>query len=101
EVVDRMVNDGMRASEVIKRIRGLLNKTPPQKKPLDVNETIREVIGLVKKDLIRSNIVLHTHLADGLPEVEGDRIQIQQVILNLILNGRDAMVDQTGKHELS
>jgi len=100
EVVDRMIKDGMRASEVIKRIRSLLNKTPPQKERLAVNETIREVIALVKNDLIRSNIVFHTELGNDLPDFEGDRIQIQQVILNLILNGRDAMVDQTGKHEL-
>ncbi|HSE25628.1 MAG TPA: ATP-binding protein, partial [Pyrinomonadaceae bacterium] len=99
-VVDRMIKDGMRASEVIKRIRSLLNKTPPQKQQLQINEIVREVIALVKTDLVRSNIVLVTDLADDLPGVEADRIQIQQVILNLILNGRDAMVDQTGKHEL-
>ena len=100
EVVDRMIKDGMRASEVIKRIRSLLNRTPSQKAPLNINETIREVIALVKNDLARSNVVLHIDLADDLPAVEGDRIQLQQVILNLILNGRDAMADQTGKHEL-
>jgi PAS domain S-box-containing protein len=100
EVVDRMIKDGMRASEVIKRIRSLLNRTPLQKAPLNINETVREVIALVKNDLARSNVVLHIDLADDLPPVEGDRIQLQQVILNLILNGRDAMVDQTGKHEL-
>jgi signal transduction histidine kinase len=100
EVIDRMIKDGIRASEVIKRIRSLLNRTPPQKAPLNLNETIREVIALVKSDLSRSNINLDTNLADNLPAVEGDRIQIQQVILNLIINGRDAMLDQTGKRNL-
>lgn len=100
EVVDRMIKDGMRASEVIKRIRGLLNRTPLQKAPLDINETIREVMALVRNDLNRSNVVFQTNLADDLPVVEGDRIQLQQVILNLILNGRDAMVDQNGRREL-
>jgi PAS domain S-box-containing protein len=91
EVIDRMISDGMRASEVIKRIRDLLHKSPTEKVPLDINETIQEVIALVSSDVIRSKVELKAELADDLPPVTGDRIQLQQVILNLILNGKEAM----------
>src|SRR5258705_6606516 len=91
EVVRRMINDGMRASEVIKRIRDLLHKSPPEKAPLNINEIVQEVIALVSSDVIKSKVELKTELAVDLPLVEGDRIQLQQVILNLILNAKDAM----------
>jgi len=91
KVIERMIKDGMRASEVIKRIRDLLHKTPTEKVPLNVNETIEEVIALVSSDLLRSKMELKAELAPDLPPVTGDRIQLQQVILNLILNGKDAM----------
>jgi two-component system, LuxR family, sensor kinase FixL len=91
EVIQRMIKDGMRASEVIKRIRELLHKTPPEKAPLNINEAILEVVALVSGDVLRSKVELKTELATDLPPVVGDRIQLQQVILNLILNGKDAM----------
>jgi predicted ATPase/signal transduction histidine kinase len=91
QVIDRMINDGIRASEVIKRIRDLLHKAPSEKAPLNINETVQEVIALVSSDVIRSNVELRADLGADLPPVVGDRIQLQQVILNLILNGRDAM----------
>jgi C4-dicarboxylate-specific signal transduction histidine kinase len=91
QVIDRMIKDGIRASEVIKRIRDLLHKAPPEKAPLNINETVQEVIALVSSDVISSKVELRADLAAGLPRVMGDRIQLQQVILNLILNGRDAM----------
>ena len=91
EVIGRMINDGMRASEVIKRIRDLLHKAPPEKALLNINETVQEVIELVSSDLLRSKVKLQAELAADLPPVNGDRIQLQQVILNLILNARDAM----------
>jgi signal transduction histidine kinase len=91
EVIGRMINDGMRASEVIKRIRDLLHKTPLEKAPLNINETVQEVIELVSSDVLRSKVKLQAELATDLPPVTGDRIQLQQVILNLILNARDAM----------
>ena len=91
EVVGRIIKDGMRASEVIKRIRDLLHKTPSEKAPVNINETIQEVIALVSSDLLRSKVELKAELAADLPPVIGDRIQLQQVILNLILNARDAM----------
>jgi C4-dicarboxylate-specific signal transduction histidine kinase len=101
EVIGRMINDGLRASEVIKRIRDLLHKTPSEKAPVNINETVQEVIELVDSDLRRSKIELLTKLGADLPLVVGDRIQLQQVILNLILNARDAMSEvQTHPREL-
>jgi PAS domain S-box-containing protein len=91
EVIGRMINDGMRASEVIKRIRDLLHKAPTERVPLNINETVQEVIALVGSDVLRSKVELRAELAADLPPVTGDRIQLQQVILNLILNARDAM----------
>jgi predicted ATPase/signal transduction histidine kinase len=91
EVIGRMINDGVRASEVIKRIRDLLHKTPPEKAPLNINETVQGVIALVSSDVLKSKVDLRAELAAHLPPVIGDRIQLQQVILNLILNARDAM----------
>jgi signal transduction histidine kinase len=91
EVIERMIKDGMRASEVIKRIRDLLRKTPVEKAPLNINETIQEVIILVGSDVLRSKLELKAELETDLPPVLGDRIQLQQVILNLILNAKDAM----------
>jgi signal transduction histidine kinase len=91
EVVERMIKDGMRASEVIKRIRDLLHKTPAEKAALNIDETIQEVIALVSSDMLRGRVELKTDLAADLPPVSGDRIQLQQVILNLILNGKEAM----------
>jgi C4-dicarboxylate-specific signal transduction histidine kinase len=91
EVIERMISDGMRASEVIKRIRDLLHKAPPEMAPLNINETVQEVIALVSSDVLRSKVELRSELATNLPPVVGDRIQLQQVILNLILNARDAM----------
>src|SRR5258705_3044586 len=91
EIIERMIGDGMRASEVIKRIRDLLHKAPSEKAPLNINETIQEVIALVGSDVLKSQVKLRAELAADLPLVVGDRIQLQQVILNLILNARDAM----------
>jgi C4-dicarboxylate-specific signal transduction histidine kinase len=91
EVIGRMINDGMRASEVIKRIRDLLHKAPLEKTPLNINEIVQDVIVLVSSDLLMSKVELRAELGADLPPVVGDRIQLQQVILNLILNARDAM----------
>ena len=69
EVIGRMIRDGMRASEVIKRIRDLLHKAPPEKAPLNINETIQEVIALVSSDVLRSKVELKAELAADLPPV--------------------------------
>jgi len=91
EVISRMINDGLRASEVIKRIRDLLHKVPLEKAPLNINETVQEVIELVNSEVLKSKVKLQAELAADLPPVVGDQVQLQQVILNLILNARDAM----------
>src|SRR5882724_1653178 len=102
EVIGRMIKDGMRASEVIKRIRDLLNKTPVEWALVNINETILEVITLVSSEVLRSKVELKTELATDLPLVLGDRIQLQQVILNLILNAKDAMRgEQTRKLQIT
>ena len=91
EVIGRMIKDGMRASEVIKRIRELMHKSPAEMALLNINETIEEVVALVSSDILRNKIELNADLQADLPLVLGDRIQLQQVVLNLILNAKDAM----------
>lgn len=91
EAVECTINDALRASEVIKRIRALLKKHAPEKSLLDINETIQEVIRMVSSELVKNQILLRTELEKNLPPVLGDRIQLQQVALNLILNAKEAM----------
>ena len=102
ESITGMIKEANRASEVIKRIRALAKKTPPQKANLEVNEVIDEAIGLVGGQLARQGVVLRKELVPNLPPVIGDRVQVQQVILNLIANGIEAMEGVTGRpRELS
>jgi len=86
-----IIKEANRASEVIKRIRALAKKTPPQKTVLGVNEAIEEAIDLVGAELARHQVLLLKELVPDLPPVFGDRVQLQQVILNLIANGIEAM----------
>jgi PAS domain S-box-containing protein len=87
----RIANDGKRAAEVIRRIRALMKRQAPRKEWLDINETILEVIALAQYQLRRSAILLNTQLSHHLPLVRGDRVQLQQVLLNLIINAIEAM----------
>jgi PAS domain S-box-containing protein len=89
--LERIANDGKRAAEVIRRIRALMKRQAPRKEWLDINETILEVIALAQYQLRRSEILLETHLGHDLPPVRGDRVQLQQVLLNLIINAIEAM----------
>ena len=91
--LDRIVRNGRRASEVIGRIRALVRREAPRNDRFDLKEMIREVIVLTQAELGRNGISVHTRLPDGLPMVAGDRIQLQQVMLNLILNAIEAMRD--------
>jgi len=91
EAIDRTVRDANRASEVIVRIRALLQKGPPQMEQLNVNAVILEVLTLAGNELLRSGVAVQTDLAPDVPNVLGDRVQLHQVLLNLILNGIDAM----------
>jgi len=86
-----VVKDGLRASEIIDRIRALIKKAPPRKDPLGINEAIVEVIGLTHSEAVKNGVSVRTQLAEGLPLIRGDRVQLQQVILNLILNAVQAM----------
>jgi C4-dicarboxylate-specific signal transduction histidine kinase len=89
--LERIVNDGKRASQVIGRIRALMKRQTPRKGWLDINETLLEVIALAQYELRRNNILLETRLTRSLPLVQGDRVQLQQVLLNLIVNAIEAM----------
>jgi PAS domain S-box-containing protein len=101
QAVARIVNDGHRAGEVIGRIRALINKAPPLKDRLNINEAIREVIELTRGETVKNDVSVRTDLADGLPLIHGDRVQLQQVLLNLIINAVEAMTDVSkGAREL-
>jgi signal transduction histidine kinase len=89
-----IVNSGKRAGEIVGRIRALVKKVAPRKDRVDINEAILEVISLTRSEMMRSEVSLHIDLASGLPSVDGDRIQLQQVVLNLILNAVEAMSTQ-------
>jgi signal transduction histidine kinase len=93
ETARRTIRDGHRASEVIARLRSLFSRREFTLESLDLNEAIQEVIALSRSDLQRNRVVLQSELADNLPSVTGDRIQLQQVIFNLLRNASDAMVD--------
>jgi PAS domain S-box-containing protein len=86
-----VIKDGIRASEVIRRVRALVNKTDLEKVPLDINSVVRDVITLVQRELTIHRISLRTEFAPALPMILGDRIQLQQVIINLVMNGIEAM----------
>ncbi len=87
----RITRDGKRAAEVIERVRALSKKAAPQAAPLDLNEVVTEVIPLVQHELVRNRVSVRTELASSLPRVLGDRLQLQQVIINLMINGIQAM----------
>src|ERR1700682_1729576 len=91
DAFDRIIKAGDQAGEVIRRIRALIRKVPERKASLDVNETILETIDLTRGEMRRHRILLQTELANGLPRIWGDRVQLQQVILNLIMNAIEAM----------
>ena len=91
EAVGRIIRDGNRAGEIIGRLRALAKKAPPQKELLDLNETIRDVIAMARSEIRRNRVLFQTDLANDLPLIAGDRIQLQQVILNLLINAIEAM----------
>jgi NO-binding membrane sensor protein with MHYT domain len=91
EALGRAIKDGNRASDVIGRIRALAKKSPPVKNALDINNVILEVIALTRGEVMKNGVSVQTQLAEGLPLVQGDRVQLQQVILNLVINAVEAM----------
>src|SRR5882672_3449068 len=91
EAVGRIIRDGKRASDVIGRIRALVKKSGTEQVRLDINEVIQEVVGLIQNDIPKNGVALRMELAHDLPRLLGDRVQLQQVILNLVMNGIEAM----------
>jgi PAS domain S-box-containing protein len=89
--VEWVINDSCRASEVMRRVRALAKKSDIEKVPLDVNDVVGEVIALVERELTSHRVSLRTELAPALPIIRADRVQLQQVILNLVMNGIEAM----------
>jgi PAS domain S-box-containing protein len=91
EALEDIIKDGRRASDVIQRIRALVRKAPAQADELDINEVIVETVALARSEILRSGVVLETQLGRDLPSVRGDRVQLQQVIMNLVMNAVEAM----------
>jgi len=95
--VDWIVNEGNRASEVIRRVRALANKTDIEKVPLDINDVIKDIIALVQREMDSHRVSLRMELAPVLAMILGDRVQLQQVIINLVMNGIEAMQSITDR----
>ena len=91
DAVGEIVRDGRRASEVLKRIRAMSKNTAPERGQVDVNHAIAEVLALTRDELQRHRVAVQTDLRSKLPTIMADRVQLQQVVLNLVMNGIDAM----------
>jgi PAS domain S-box-containing protein len=101
DALDWIVRDGSRAGAVVSRIRNLIKKAPPSDEHADINAAIREVIELTRSEAMKNGVAVRTELVEGLPLVQGDRVELQQVILNLILNAVEAMSELSeGSREL-
>jgi PAS domain S-box-containing protein len=101
KALGRVVDNGGRASDVIGRIRAVVAKAPPRRSRFDLNEAVSDVMALTRNEALKHGVSVQTRLATDLPPVEGDRVRLQQVILNLIMNGIEAMSDAAdGPREL-
>jgi PAS domain S-box-containing protein len=94
--IERIVQAGARATEIIDRMRSLYKKTPSQRRLLDVNEVIPEMVVMLRGEANRDAVSIRTHMSGDLPQVMADRIQLQQILMNLMLNGIEAMRDTGG-----
>jgi C4-dicarboxylate-specific signal transduction histidine kinase len=86
QALAQIVQDGMRAGAIVDRIRAVMKKAPSRKVRLDINEAIREVIELTRGEILKNGVSVRTKLAEHLPLIRGDRVQLQQIVLNLIMN---------------
>jgi C4-dicarboxylate-specific signal transduction histidine kinase len=91
DALSLIVKEGNRAGEVVERIRALIKKAPARKDAVEINDAILEVIALARTEAANNSVSVRTELAEGLPRVQGDRVQLQQVLLNLIINAIEAM----------
>jgi C4-dicarboxylate-specific signal transduction histidine kinase len=91
QALGRIIQDGKRASDIIDRIRALIKKAPPRKDGVQINEAILDVTALTRGEVVKNGVSVQTQLAEGLPLIQGDRVQLQQVILNVIINAVEAM----------
>ena len=89
--LDEIIKDGNRATDIVERLRALIKKAPPRKDALEINGAILEVIALTRGEIVKHGGSVQTQLAEDLPLIQGDRVQLQQVILNLIINAVEAM----------
>jgi PAS domain S-box-containing protein len=96
EAIGKIERDGARANEIIDRLRALYKKTPPQRSPLDVNDVITEMVVLLRGEAHRHAVSIRSELATDVPKITGDRVQVQQVLMNLILNAIEAMHETGG-----
>jgi PAS domain S-box-containing protein len=101
EAASRAIKDATRAAEIISRIRLFFKKGAPQQELTDVNELIREMIVILRGEAMRYNVLVRTELTADLPQVMGDRVQLQQVFMNLMMNAIDAMKEVVGMRELA
>jgi signal transduction histidine kinase len=101
DALSLIVKEGNRAGEVVGRVRALIKKAPARKDVVEIDDAILEVIALTRREAANNGISVRTQLAEGLPCVQGDRVQLQQVLLNLIINAIEAMRDAgEGEREL-
>jgi PAS domain S-box-containing protein len=97
DALGRILRDGNRAGDVIARIRALVKKSSTEQVSLEINEVVQEVVGLIQSEIQKNGVVLRMELGADLPRVLGDRVQLQQVILNLVMNGIEAMASVTDR----
>jgi PAS domain S-box-containing protein len=97
EAALEMTKDARRAADIIDRVRALYHKGHPQLEIVDINEVVREMLNMLQNEANRHSVTMHTDLAEGLPTVTADRVQLQQVLMNLMLNGMEAMKDTGGE----
>src|SRR6516162_9839979 len=95
QALGRIVEAGTQATEFIERIRNLFKKRDPQKASFDINKAILDVVALTRGEMTNNKVSVQTQFADGLPFIQGDRAQLQQVMLNLIINAVEAMTEMS------